>query len=114
MAQTASRRIADLEEPVAQLRRFAGERDWEAFHTLKNHAPGLIVEAAELLERFQWLTSEQSRILPPVARNEVAREIADGLIYLTCLADQLGIDPLAAVAEKMALNAQKYTVSGQR
>jgi len=109
-----SRRIADLEELAVQLRRFAAERDWEAFHTPKNLASALIVEAAELLEHFQWLTLEQSQNLPPAARDEVAREIADVLIYLTRLSDQLGIDPLEAVADKMAFNAQKYPVPGQQ
>jgi len=90
------------------LRRFAEERQWEEFHTPKNLAAALIVEAAELLEHFQWLTAEQSRELSPATRQEVAHEIADVLIYLTRLADQLGVDMLAAAAAKMALNAQKY------
>ncbi|MDR2551212.1 MAG: nucleotide pyrophosphohydrolase [Desulfobulbus sp.] len=114
MAQTLPRRIADLEELAALLRRFADERGWEAFHTPKNLASALIVEAAELLEHFQWLTPEQSHNLPPATKNEVAHEIADVLIYLTRLADRLGIDPLEAAADKMALNAQKYPASGQR
>jgi len=114
MVQTVSRRIADLEELAAQLRRFAGERDWEAFHTPKNLASALIVEAAELLEHFQWLTPEQSQNLSPAARGEVANEIADVLIYLTRLADQLGIDLLEAVADKMELNAQKYPFPRQQ
>ena len=97
-----------LEQLALELRRFAGERDWEPFHTPKNLAAALIVEAAELLEHFQWLTPEQSCNLAPATRTEVAHEIADVLIYLTRLADQLGIDMLAAASEKMALNARKY------
>lgn len=97
-----------LEQLALELRRFAGERDWEPFHTPKNLAAALIVEAAELLEHFQWLTPEQSCNLAPETRTEVAHEIADVLIYLTRLADQLGIDMLAAASEKMALNARKY------
>jgi len=97
-----------LEELAQELRRFAGERHWEPFHTPKNLASALIVEAAELLEHFQWLSQEQSRNLSPEARVEVGREIADVLIYLTRLADQLGIDMLAAASAKMGLNARKY------
>ena len=97
-----------LESLALELRRFAGERNWEPFHTPKNLAAALIVEAAELLEHFQWLTPEQSGNLEPETRNEVAHEIADVLIYLTRLADRLGIDMLAAASEKMALNAGKY------
>jgi NTP pyrophosphatase (non-canonical NTP hydrolase) len=97
-----------LQQLTLEMRRFAGERDWESFHTPKNLASALIVEAAELLEHFQWLTPEQSSNLTPETRIEVAHEIADVLIYLTRLADQLGIDMLAAASEKMALNACKY------
>ena len=97
-----------LEELALELRRFAGERQWEEYHTPKNLAAALIVEAAELLEHFQWLTPEQSLELPPESRVAVAQEIADVLIYLTRLADRLQIDMLAAVSAKMELNAVKY------
>ena len=105
---TARYQCNSLEELTQELRKFAGERQWEPFHTPKNLAAALIVEAAELLEHFQWLTAEQSRELSPATRLEVAHEIADVLIYLTRLADQLGIDMLTAASEKMALNAKKY------
>ena len=97
-----------LEELALELRRFAGERQWEEYHTPKNLAAALIVEAAELLEHFQWLTPEQSQELPPESREAVAQEIADVLIYLTRLADRLQIDMLAAASAKMELNAVKY------
>ncbi len=97
-----------LDELTMELRRFASERQWEQFHTPKNLATALIVEAAELLEHFQWLTQEQSQDISPATKQEVAHEIADVLIYLTRLSDQLHIDMLAAASEKMALNAQKY------
>jgi dCTP diphosphatase len=101
-------RCTSLEQLALNLRCFAGERNWEGFHSPKNLASALIVEAAELLEHFQWLTQEQSRTLAPETKAEVAHEIADVLIYLTRLADQLGIDMLAAASEKMELNARKY------
>lgn len=97
-----------LDELAMELRRFAGDRQWETFHSPKNLASALIVEAAELLEHFQWLTQEQSRELPTATREAVALEMADVLIYLTRMADQLQIDLLAAAAEKMARNAEKY------
>ena len=105
---TAPYQCNSLEELALELRRFAGERQWEQYHTPKNLAAALIVEAAELLEHFQWLTPEQSRDLSPATRQEVAHEMADVLIYLTRLADQLDIDLLAAASAKMALNAKKY------
>lgn len=90
------------------LRAFAEDRDWERFHSPKNLAMALAVEAGELLERFQWLTEEQSRDLDEKARERVAEELADVQIYLVRLADQLGIDLVEAAEKKVALNAEKY------
>jgi NTP pyrophosphatase (non-canonical NTP hydrolase) len=68
----------------------------------------MIVEAAELVEHFQWLTPEQSSSLAPDQLAEVRDEVADTLIYLVELADALGIDPIAAARDKIAKNAIKY------
>jgi dCTP diphosphatase len=97
-----------------QLREFAAERDWDQFHSPKNLASALAVEAAELLEPFQWLTEEQSRILSPVKREAVRKEIADVLIYLIRLADTLDIDLLQAARDKIAENAAKYPIDKVR
>jgi len=91
-----------------RLREFAAERDWEQFHSPKNLAMALIVEAAELVEHFQWLTGEQSMTLAPDRLAEVAQEIADIQIYLVRLADRLGVEIGPAVAAKIELNARKY------
>ena len=104
----------DLDTLQAAQRAFAVERDWEQFHTPKNLAAALSVEAAELLEHFQWLTEEQSRTLPEAKRIAVGEEIADVLLYLILLSDALGIDPLAAAERKMIANAQKYPVDKAR
>ena len=104
----------DLQELQAALRRFAEERDWGQFHTPKNLAISLSIEAAEVLEHFQWLTDEQSQSLSPEQRGKVAHEIADVLLYLLQLADKLQIDPLAAARDKLALNADKYPVDKAR
>jgi len=112
--KTSSLRCDSLEQLALELRHFAAERHWEAYHTPKNLATALMVEAAELLEHFQWLTPEQSQTLPPEVQTEVAHEVADVLIYLTRLANRLGIDMLAAVREKMTLNARKYPAVADR
>lgn len=96
------------------LRRFAAARDWQQFHTPKNLAAALCVEAAELLEHFQWLTAEQSARLDPRRKRAVAAEIADVLLYLTRLADVLQIDPLAAARRKLRQNARNYPVARAR
>lgn len=93
------------------LRRFADARDWRQFHTPKNLAMALSVEAAELLECFQWLTPEQSANLAAGERRAVEEEVADVLLYLLRLTDILGIDPLQAAQRKMKLNGRKYPVS---
>ena len=96
------------------LRRFAAAREWQQFHTPKNLAMALSVEVAELLEHFQWLTAEQSTALDARRRRAVADEIADVLLYLTRLADVLGIDAVAAARRKMQINARKYPVARAR
>ncbi len=103
-----------LESLKHQLREFAAERDWDQFHSPKNFASALIVEAAELLEHFQWLTQEQSRHLDAETEREVALEMADVLIYLVRLADKLDIDLIASAREKIALNEKKYPVEKSR
>jgi NTP pyrophosphatase (non-canonical NTP hydrolase) len=104
----------EIQELQASLRDFATERDWGQFHSPKNLAAALSVEAAELLEHFQWLTEEQSRNISEEKRGPVAEEIADVLLYLLQLADKLGIDPADAARKKMVLNAVKYPVSRAR
>lgn len=96
------------------LRVFAAEREWEQFHSPKNLATALAVEAAELLEPFQWLTEAQSRELPAATRSAVEQELADVLIYLVRLADILGVDLARAARAKIALNAEKYPIEKAR
>lgn len=100
----------DIPSLKASLRLFAAERDWDQFHSPKNLATALAVEAAEILEHFQWLTEEQSRSLTEDKREEVADELADVLLYLVRLSDKLGIDLLAAADRKLQKNALKYPV----
>ena len=106
--------MTDLESLRNQLRTFASERDWDQFHSPKNLAAALAVEASELLEHFQWLTEAQSRQLPPETLNEVSNEVADVLLYLIRISDKLGIDLIAAANAKILLNAEKYPVEKAR
>ena len=100
--------MESLEHIKNRLREFAAERDWDQFHSPKNLAMALIVEAAELVEHFQWLTEEQSQTLPPDKLAEVEQEVADIQIYLVRLADKLGIDMEQAVNAKIELNEKKF------
>lgn len=111
-AQGASKpSLAELRDA---LRRFAAERDWDQFHFPKNLAIALSVEAAELLEHFQWLPDVDSAALPAEARGKVREELADVLLYLIRLADKLDIDLVAAAFDKIAVNAKKYPVHKAR
>lgn len=103
--------LADLAQ---QLQQFNTDRDWQQFHAPKNLASALVVEAAELLEHFQWMSEAQSRDLPPEKLTTIGAEVADVLLYLIQLADALGIDPIAAAQAKLTLNAQKYPVERAR
>ena len=100
-----------LDSLTRQLRRFAEQRNWEQFHSPKNLASALSVEAAELLEHFQWLTEEQSRNLDAAAKEAVGQEIADVLLYLLQLADKLGLDVVDEASKKLKLNAIKHPVT---
>lgn len=100
----------ELEEIKLRLQEFAKERDWDQFHSPKNFSMALIVECAELVEHFQWLTDEQSKRLPEDTLDEVSLEMADIMIYLIRLADKLDVDLLESVNRKIKLNAEKYPI----
>lgn len=89
-------------------RQFAAERDWDQFHTPRNLASALCVEAAELLEPFQWLGAGGADELSDAKRTAVRHEMADVLVYLVRLADKMEVDLFDAVVEKMELNRAKY------
>jgi dCTP diphosphatase len=105
---TAGRKDFHLEDLRRAISTFIQERDWEQFHSPKNLAMALSVEVAEIVEHFQWLTEEQSQNLPAEKLAEIREEIGDVMIYLTELADKLGIDPVEAAKAKVAINGQKY------
>jgi dCTP diphosphatase len=105
---TAGREDLGLEDLRSAINAFIKERDWEQFHSPKNLAMALSVEVAEIVEHFQWLTEEQSQDLSPEKLAEIREEIGDVMIYLTELADKLGIDPVEAARAKVAINGQKY------
>jgi NTP pyrophosphatase (non-canonical NTP hydrolase) len=96
------------------LRKFAAARDWEQFHSPKNLAAALSVEAAELLEHFQWLREEESRHLTPGQLEKVQEEMADVFLYLLRLADKLNVNLIEAAKRKIEANAKKYPIEKAR
>jgi len=98
----------DFTRLKVRLREFARARNWEQFHNPKNLVMALSVEAAELVEHFQWLTAEQAISLTDEQKKEVALEMADIIIYLSRLSDQLDIDLLSVINEKIAINEDRF------
>ena len=99
-----------MEKLIQDLREFTGKRDWQQFHTPKNLAMALSVEAAEIVEIFQWLSGEQSRMLSAEKAADLEEEIGDVMIYLACLADKFDLNPLEAARKKMVINEKRYPV----
>lgn len=99
-----------LQDLRIRINSFVSERDWAQFHTPKNLAMAMIVEAAELVEHFQWDTPADSQHLSAGKREAVAHELADTFVYLLRIAEVLEIDLIRAANEKIDLNAKKYPV----
>jgi dCTP diphosphatase len=97
-----------------RLRQFVAEREWGQFHSPKNLAIALSVEAGELLEHFQWVSELESGSLPPIKLNGIGEEMADVLSCLIRLADVLGVDLIQGGEKKIDTNARKYPVEKSR
>lgn len=112
--------MADANETVLGLRQamqaFVDERDWGQFHTPKNLAMSIAIEAAELMEHFQWLEVPESvtRGHDPAHREQIADELADVCCYVLSLANALDLDLSSAVRSKLVKNAEKYPVEQSR
>ncbi len=112
--------MADDQTTIAELRqivdRFVEERDWRQFHTPKNLAIALAIEAAELMEHFQWLDPQESRAVAhdAVKRAAAGEELADVVCYALAMANELGLDLSKALADKMLKNAEKYPADEYR
>lgn len=105
-----SMKNTELNQLQNDLAEFASERDWDKFHSPKNLAMALSVEASELVEIFQWLTEDESRMLSEKQHARVEEELADVFLYLLRVADKLDVDLIEAGRKKIALNAEKYPV----
>ena len=97
-----------------RLRDFAVARDWNQFHSPKNLAIALSVEAGELLEHFQWISDKDSLTVPRTKLGEIEKEMADVLLYLIRLADIMNVDLIQAAERKIRINARKYPVEKSR
>ncbi|HET8691863.1 MAG TPA: nucleotide pyrophosphohydrolase [Steroidobacteraceae bacterium] len=102
---------SSFEKLREEVRKFASERNWEQFHSPKNLSMALCVEAAELLELFQWKTESDSQSLSNSDLERAREELADVLLYLISLADRLGIDLAVAAKDKLRINAGKYPIT---
>jgi dCTP diphosphatase len=98
----------NLAELSILVRQFADERDWRQYHNPKNLVMAMSVEMAELVEHYQWLTPEQAAQLDVDEQSPIAQEMADVMLYMLRLSDELGVDIEQAILHKMQLNASKY------
>ena len=103
-----------MDEVLTRIRKFRDERDWMQFHDPKNLAVSIAIEAAELLEHFQWKDKEEAAAHVSENRESIADEIADVAIYLFELADNLGVDLNKAIHTKLDKNEAKYPVEKAR
>jgi NTP pyrophosphatase (non-canonical NTP hydrolase) len=103
-------KMTTLEQLRERMATFVTERDWDQFHTPKNISMSIAIEAAELMEHFQWLTVEQSKSLDPDLLEAIGEELADIVIYSLSMANTLGLDLAETVLKKMAKNSRKYPV----
>ena len=100
-------RVKDI---TGKIKKFRDERDWMQFHDPKNMAVSIIIEASELLEHFQWKTKEEVEKYIKTNKDEIQEEIADIAMYLFELADNLGIDLIKAMEQKLEKNSKKYPI----
>jgi NTP pyrophosphatase (non-canonical NTP hydrolase) len=105
---------ATLSQLRHMVREFVSERQWSMFHSPKNLSMSLAIEAAELMEHFQWLTTDASRENNKEKLIQIGEELADVFCYTLAMANELEIDLTAAFVRKMSLNAQKYPVQEYR
>lgn len=100
---------SDMQHLHNAVRHFVDERNWQSYHTPKNLSMSIAIEAAELMEIFQWMTAEESAsITDPAIREHVAEEIADVMTYCISIANTFGFDMGEIITEKMKKNARKY------
>ena len=106
----AAKRVGQIRELTEKIKRFRDDRDWLQFHNHKDMALSLMLEAAEVLEHFQWKSIEECKKHAEERREEIADELADVAMYLFELADNLGVDLPEAIKAKLAKNIEKYPI----
>jgi dCTP diphosphatase len=102
--------MSEIQALTEKIKKFVHERDWEQFHNHKDLAVSLALEAAEVLEHFQWKKPEEVEAHAKNGKDEIADELADVACYLFELADNLGIDLSKAIEVKLTKNALKYPI----
>lgn len=103
-----------MQDTIERIRKFRDDRDWKQFHDPKNLAVSISIEAAELLELFQWKTAEEAKLFAIENKERLSEEVADVAIYLVELADITGIDLAKAIENKLEKNEKKYSVAKSR
>lgn len=100
----------EIKAITEKIKKFRDERDWQQFHNHKDMALSLVLEAAEVLEHFQWKSPKEVDKYGAACKDEIADELADVAMYLFELADNLGINLSDAIEQKLLKNAKKYPI----
>lgn len=103
-------KMSEINKIVEKIKKFRDDRDWMQFHDPKNMAVSITIEAAELLEHFQWKTKDEVQVYINENKEEISNEIADIAMYLFELADNMGLDLIQAMEKKLKKNELKYPV----
>lgn len=104
----------DIKTITSKIKKFRDDRDWMQFHDAKNMAISIMIEAAELLEHFQWKSKKEVQSYVGKNKSDIAEEIADIAIYLIEMADNMEIDIVEAINKKLKKNAERYPVKKSR
>lgn len=102
--------MSDIQKLTGLIKRFCEERNWKQFHNTKDLAISLNLEAAEVLEHFQWKSEEEVREYLKTHKEHVGEELSDVLYWILLMSDDLGIDIADAFEKKMKKNEEKYPV----
>ena len=102
--------MSEIRKLTEKIKKFRDERDWKQFHNHKDMALSLMLEAAEVLEHFQWKSLPEVDKYAQECKEEIAEELADVAVYLFELADNLGVDLSQAIVAKLVKNAKKYPI----
>ena len=102
--------MSDIKKLTEKIRKFRDVRDWKQFHNPKDMSLSLVLEAAEVMEHFQWMSSEEMKEYVKSNKNEIGEELADALYWILLISNDLKIDIKGALEKKLEIQEKKYPI----